>query len=89
MPQKQAAVMYENIFTVQHGRNCCKGSCFREETSDCCDPIQKAGSVSHFFGVKSEITPGLFSSGNLEEPSTLFIHDAEDNCMESKSSNNT
>ena len=39
---------------------------------------QKAGSVSNFFGTKSETTPGLFSSGNLEEPSTSFIHDAED-----------
>ena len=46
---------------------------------------QKAGSVSHFFGAKSETTPGLFSSGNLEEPSTSFIHDAEDTHMESKS----
>ena len=45
----------------------------------------KAGSVRHFFGAKSETTPGLISSGNLEEPSTSFIHDAEDTHMESKS----
>ena len=44
---------------------------------------QKAGSVSHFFGANSETTPGLlFSSGNLEEPSTWFIHGAEDTNME-------
>ena len=46
---------------------------------------QKAGSVSHFLGSKSETTPWLFSSGNLEEPSISFIHDAEDTYMESKS----
>ena len=46
---------------------------------------QKAGSVGHFFGAKSETIPGLFSSGNLEEPSTSFIHEAEDTHMESKS----
>ena len=46
---------------------------------------QKVGSVSHFFGAQCETTPGLFSSGNLEEPSTSFIHDAEDTHMESKS----
>ena len=45
---------------------------------------QKAGSLSHFFGAKSETTPVLFSSGNLEEPSTSFIHDAEDAHMKSK-----
>ena len=46
---------------------------------------QKAGSVSHFFGAKSETTPGLLSYGNIEEPSASFIHDAEDTHMESKS----
>ena len=46
---------------------------------------QKAGSVSHFFGAKSETTPELFNSGNLEEPSTSFINNAEGTHMESKS----
>ena len=43
---------------------------------------QKAGSVSHYFGANSETAPGLLSSGNLEEPSTSFILDAEDTPME-------
>ena len=36
----------------------------------------QTGSVSHFFGAKCETTPGLSSTGKLEEPSTSSSHDA-------------
>ena len=75
--------VYENIFTVQYGRNCCQESCLREETSDCCDP--EPSSVSEFFEAKSRTTSGLVSSENLEEPSASLIHDQEVTLQESGS----
>ena len=77
--------VYENIFTVQYGRNCCQESCLREETSDCCDPIPGTSSVSEFFEAKSRTTSRLVSSENLEGPSASLIHDHEVTLQESGS----
>ena len=72
--------VYENIFTVQYGRNCCQ-----KKHQTAVTQSQKASSVSEFFEAKSRTTSGLVSSENLEEPSASSIRDHEVTLQESGS----
>ena len=47
--------------------------------------LSQSGSVSNFFDVKCETTPGLYSTGKPEEPSTSSSHDAGHTDKESES----